>query len=75
MNKLIQPRMNNNPPSGVIGPRILLIPAIPFMSIVLNKYNEPENNNIPAVKNQAEYVSAGEFNLSAKIPNASKASA
>ncbi len=54
MNKLIQPRMNDNPPSGVIGPRILLIPVIPFMSMVLSKYNEPENNNIPAAKNHEE---------------------
>lgn len=54
MIKLIQPRMKHNPPKGVIGPSMLLIPDIPLMSIVLNRYSEPENNKIPAEKNQKE---------------------
>ena len=48
MNKLIQPKIKNKPPIGVTGPRKDEENAV--ISLVANKYREPEKRRIPNVK-------------------------
>lgn len=46
---MTQPVMKESPPKGVIGPSIAS-ELRPVASLVDNKYNEPENSNIPRRK-------------------------
>jgi hypothetical protein len=72
INKVSHPRINANPPIGVIAP-IHLKPGITAPLIYIRQYKEPLNKIIPVIKSMPAHLINGLGNSLYKMPATSKA--